>query len=236
MSNNNSQAYVRQYNPDTDLTNVVHVFRETADNSLKVEPIWTVGSFIWCRPYLQLSPSTCFVVDDGHGRAVGYILGAPDTANFCDNWLAMYVPAMEKELNSLPLMDAQSEDEERRLATRRDTLVNLIRSDPRKLIYGSYAEQLQSYLGHLHIDILPSHQRQGFGRKLIGAWKSAAKAEGCTGAYLGMVASNDDARRFYDAIGFKRLPQVLDEGVSGELGRTTKRADGGEEIYYVVEL
>ena len=236
MSNRNSHAYVRQYIPDTDLNDVVNVFRETADDSLRVEPIWTVGSFIWCRPYLQLSPSTCFVVDDGNGRAVGYIIGTPDTAKFCDDWLAKYVPIMQEEINSLPLINAQAEDEKQRLAKRRDNLVSLIRNDPRKLMYWSYAEQLRSYPGHLHIDILPSHQRRGFGRKLINAFKSAAKAEGCTGAYLGMVASNDDARRFYDAIGFGRLPQVLDEGASGELGRTTKRADGGEEIYFVVEL
>jgi GNAT superfamily N-acetyltransferase len=235
MSENKSRAFLRQYNANTDLDAAVHIFRETADDSLKVEPLWTIGSFIWCRPYLHLSPSTCFVVDDGTGRAVGYIIGTPDTTKFCEDWHKSYVPAMEPELNSLPSIDAQAENKEN-IAQRRDSLVDLIRTNPRKLMFGSYEEQLRSYPGHLHIDILPSHQRQGFGRKLIGAFKDAAKAESCPGAYLGMIASNDNAKKFYESIGFGRLPQVLDGGVTGELGRTGKRPDDADVIYFVVEL
>ena len=235
MSESKSQALVRQYDPNTDLKAVVHIFRETADDSLKVEPLWTVGSFIWCRPYLQLSPSTCFVVDDGNGKAVGYIIGTPDTTKLCDDWLKSYVPVMEPELNSLPSIDPQSENKDN-IAQRKDNLVDLIRTNPRKLMFGSYEEQLRSYPGHLHIDILPSHQRQGFGRKLIDAFKIAARAEGCSGAYLGMIASNDNAKKFYESIGFSRLPQVLDGGVTGELGRTGKRPDDADVIYFVVDL
>lgn len=235
MSSYKSQAFVRQYNPDTDLKAVVQIFRETADDSLKVEPLWTVGSFIWCRPYLQLSPSTCFVVDDGNGKAVGYIIGTPNTTKFCDDWLKDYVPIMETELNSLPTVDAEAQNKEN-IAQRADDMVKNIRTDPRKLMFGSYPEQLRSYPGHLHIDILPSHQRQGFGRKLIDAFKAAAKAEGCSGAYLGMIASNEQAKKFYEAIGFHRLPQVLDGGTSGELGRTGQRPDDADVIYFVVDL
>lgn len=236
MSKASSQAYVRQYNANTDLESVIHIFRETADDSLKVEPLWTVGSFIWCRPYPQLSPSTCFVIDDGNGKAVGYILGTPNTAKFCDKWLREYVPAMEPELISLPPSNAQSQEHRDKVTNRKDDLVRLICADPRNLMFGNYAEQLKSYPGHLHIDILKSHQRQGFGRKLIDAFKTTAKAEGCTGVYLGMIASNDNARKFYDAIGFERLPHVLDEGASGEMGRTPKKANGDGVIYFVMEL
>ena len=236
MSEDISPSYVRQYNSDTDLQAVIHIFRQTCDDSLKVEPIWTTGSFIWCRPYLVLSPATCFVVDDGSGKAVGYILGTPDTAKFCNDWKNRYISYIEPELNSLPPIDARTEEDANGLAKRRDVLTNLIRNDIHKLEYGEYSEQLRSFPGHLHIDILPSHQRQGFGRKLIDVFKAAAKAEGCPGAYLGMVAGNDGAARFYEALGFERLPHVLDEGVSGEKGRTKKREDGGETIYFVVEL
>ena len=229
-------AFVRQYNHDTDLKHVIHIFRETCDDSLKVEPVWTIGSFIWCRPYLVLSPTTCFVVDDGSGRAVGYILGTPDTANFCKDWNDKYLSYIEPELNSLPPINAQTDEDASALAKRKELLVNLIRNDVHKLEFGDYPEHLRSYPGHLHIDILPSHQRQGFGRKLIVAFKAAAKAEGCPGAYLGMVAGNDGAAKFYEALGFVRLPHVLDEGASGERGRTKKREDGGETIYFVVHL
>ena len=236
MSKDISPSYVRQYNSDTDLQAVIHIFRQTCDDSLKVEPIWTTSSFIWCRPYLVLSPATCFVVDDGSGKAVGYILGTPDTAKFCNDWKNRYISYIEPELNSLPPIDARTEEDASGLAKRRDVLTNLIRNDIYKLEYGEYSEQLRSFPGHLHIDILPSHQRRGFGRKLIDAFKAAAKVEGCPGAYLGMNAGNDGAARFYEALEFERLPHVLDEGVSGEKGRTEKGEDGGQTIYFVFEL
>jgi GNAT superfamily N-acetyltransferase len=230
------QAFVRGYNPDNDLQSTIHVFRETCDDSLKVEPIWTIGSYIWCRPYLMLSPSTCFVVDDGNGKAVGYIIGVPDSEEFCKRWRDVYAPKISSELDSLPSISSASEEETKKLAKRRDDLLSLIRNYPEKLVLGQYQEHLKPYPGHLHIDILPSHQRQGLGRYLIQHFLSAVKDQGCTGAYLGMVASNENAAKFYNACGFKRLEHVLDDGASGELGRTGKNEDGGESIYYVVDL
>lgn len=228
-------AFVRKYNPATDLEAAVHIFRETSDASLKVEPIWTIGSYIWCRPYLLLNPDTCFVLDDGNGKAVGYIFGATHSGIFCERWENEYLPVVDQELRSLPPLNDSASSNADSLATRRDNLINLIRNDPRKLVLGSYSGDLE-HLGHLHIDILPSHQRQGFGKLLIDALLSALTQEGCRGIYLGMVASNHGAARFYEAYGFKRLPKVLDDGLSGELGRTAKGEDGGEKIYFVIDL
>ena len=228
--------FVRQYNSETDLDDVVHIFRETADPSLQVEPVHTIGSFMWCRPYLVLSPATCFVLEDGRGKAVGYILGTPDTSEFSSRWKTHYLPTVKPELDNLPPIEVDTIEARQQVSSRRDDLLTLIRNDPHKLIFGNLASTLEPWPGHFHIDILPSHQRQGNGKKLIHAFLEAAKAEGCSGVYLGMVASNNGAARFYGASGFRRLPHVLDDRASGEMGRTSRRADGGETIYFVIDL
>ncbi|KAK3050629.1 hypothetical protein LTR09_008269 [Extremus antarcticus] len=228
-------AFIRKYNPEHDLQAVIRVFRETCDESLKIEPIWTLGYYIWCRPYLLLSPESCFVVDDGKGEAVGYIIGAPNSGAFCERWQEEYVPYILPELEHLPPGPGRGDEASLDIAYRTNSLGISIRSNPRKLVLGDYPDDLQN-LGHLHIDLLPSHQRQGLGKHLISAFTSAVKAQGCTGLFLGMAAANHGAAKFYESCAFKRLPKVLDDGKSGELGRTAKNEDGGGTIYYVIGL
>ena len=55
----------------------------------------TITPYIWCVPYLRLRPSHCFVVDDGGGDAVGYILCAPNTASFVGDYKSKYIPVLE---------------------------------------------------------------------------------------------------------------------------------------------
>lgn len=230
MAQSSASPFVRHYQ-DADLQDLIHIFRETCDSSLKFEPVWTIGSYHWCRPYPILSPSTCFVLDDGSGRAVGYILGTPSTKSFLGRWKSEYLPAIQDELKCLPNTDKESSDD-----PKAETLLNLLQSDPHKAIYSDYVSYLESYPGHLHIDILPSHQRGGYGKQLIQRFLGAMKNEGCTGVYLGMVSSNDGAARFYDRCGFRRLPHVLDEGASSEEGRTATRPDGNATIYLVKDI
>ena len=236
MSDANQQPFIRPYQP-SDKPNTVHIFRETADAAVQVEPISTIGSHIWCLPYLTLSPKTCFVLDNGSGEAVGYCIGTPDTANFADRWKTEFLPTIETELRTLPLPDDLGEEKRKKLKAWQDELCDGVCENPHKLVFGDFAEQLKDFPGHLHIDILPSHQRRGLGKKLIDAFLTSLKQAGCKGLYLGMVAGNADAGRFYEREGFYKLPQVLDGGVSGEKGRTKGDGDGGGGvIYYVKDL
>ena len=229
------QPFIRSYTP-SDKENTLKVFRATADPSVQIEPISTIGSHIWCLPYLTLSPSTCFVLDDGTGEAVGYCIGTPDTADFAQRWREEFVPTIERDLRELPLPEGLSGEEREKVRAKRDELCHGIYDDPRSVVFGEYAEQLNDYPGHLHIDILPSHQRMGCGRKLIDSLLAAFREAGCKGLYLGMVAGNADAARFYEREGFYRLPHVLDGGASGEMGRTEGEGGGGGVIYYVKDL
>lgn len=236
MADSTAKPFVRPYKP-SDKASAVRVFRETADPSVQAEPISTIGSHIWCLPYLTLSPKTCFVLDDGSGTAVGYCIGTPDTEDFAARWTDEFLPTIERDLRSLPLPADASEDERDRLRVKRDDLCDGIYNRPRNLVYGELAEELKDYPGHLHIDILPSHQRRGFGKKMVDALLASLRDAGCRGLYLGMVAGNADAARFYEREGFYRLPRVLDDGVSGEKGRTKgDAAGGGGVIYYVKDL
>lgn len=85
-----------------------------------------------------------------------------------------------------------------------------------------HAQLLAQYPAHLHINILPEFTGQGWGQKLMSAFLSKITELGACGVHLGMVATNDGARRFYERVGFELCGEVLDGGVSGEIGR-----DGG---------
>ena len=236
MAHAHSQAFVRPYNPSTDLDNTIDVFKGTADASVQAEPICTIGSCIWCRPYLVLEPQSCFVVDDGRGKAVGYIIGTPDTNSFLYRWKPEFIPTFEQDLHGLPLPVDLSADDRERLDSKRTSMLDGIYNNPTNLVYEGFGDQLKEYPGHLHIDILPSHQRLGLGKKLVDTFLDSLRSQGCKAVYLGMVADNAGAARFYEREGFKRLPYVLDEGISGEQGRTKGHDGGGGTIYYVKDL
>jgi ribosomal protein S18 acetylase RimI-like enzyme len=77
-----------------------------------------------------------------------------------------------------------------------------------------YPEPYDAYPSHLHIDLLPRVQGQGYGRELMGQLLERLRERGSPGVHLGMSAVNDRAYGFYRALGFSELAR---EG-SGESG------------------
>lgn len=71
---------------------------------------------------------------------------------------------------------------------------------------GVRPDVLAAYPAHLHIDLLPRAQRQGWGRRLVSALCAALAAQGVPGVHLGYDPANTNARAFYDRLGFKELP------------------------------
>ena len=71
--------------------------------------------------------------------------------------------------------------------------------------------ELAEYPAHLHIDLLPELQGQGFGRRLIDTLRAALAARGVPAVHLGMDAANTGARAFYDRLGFHELPSSTAE-------------------------
>ncbi|MFC7645762.1 GNAT family N-acetyltransferase [Streptosporangium lutulentum] len=82
--------------------------------------------------------------------------------------------------------------------------------------------ELAAYPAHLHIDLLPEHQRKGHGRALMNTFLDALHRRGTEAVHLGMVSANTRARAFYDRLGFHEIP-VADPGELTYLGRRTDR-------------
>ncbi|MEV6843070.1 GNAT family N-acetyltransferase [Actinoplanes sp. NPDC051411] len=151
--------------------------------------------------YAHLEPDMAFVADDGHGRAVGYIVGTKDTPAFVRRFATEWVPLVAGKY------DAQGEKD-------RDML-QLLHHPEHMLV-----AELADYPAHLHMNLVPGFQRQGHGRRLMEAFLAAANGAGARRVHLGMLTVNVKARAFYDRVGFTEL-QVKDPGPLTYLGRAT---------------
>ncbi|KAF2477768.1 GCN5-related N-acetyltransferas-like protein [Lindgomyces ingoldianus] len=218
------EPFIRPIEPLHDLDACLHIFFATIDKGVDFEPARTIGSYVWCRPYLLLSPETCVVLDDGSGQAVGYIIGTESTSTFVKKWRNEYIPTLDPTF--VPRPDEPNEDD-----PNEPKILKYVRRavyDPEgNLLQKSAPTLLKQYPAHFHIDILPKYQNKGYGLKLMATFLNKIKDLGAGGVHLGMVAENRDARRFYERSGFRLFGEVMDSGESGEVGRT------GDAIFMV---
>lgn len=66
-------------------------------------------------------------------------------------------------------------------------------------------EVLDVYRAFLHINILEPYRGKGWGSKLIQTAAETVKADGGDGMWVGIDSRNDNARKFYLAIGFEKI-------------------------------
>lgn len=237
MTNQSSPQTIRPVNPTADHASLDTIFTTTAGPAFKPEPARTIGSWAFCHQYPYLTPSTCFVLSTATGEAVGYILGAPNTASFVSQSSAAFdsmLVQMNKTQASLqrpPDYAAQNLAEPKFEDDAGAWLLHVMCNKPKEIYNGNVPGLWDEYPAHFHIDILPEYQRQGWGRKLIERVFEAFRAEGVKGVYLGMEAANESAERFYRAVGFERYGRVLDGGATGEVGRT----GGANDVVFMVK-
>jgi ribosomal protein S18 acetylase RimI-like enzyme len=144
---------------------------------------------LYAAPYAALEPQHALVLDDGTGRAVGYVLAALDTCAFQARCEAEWWPALRAR-HPLP-GEATTLD---------DLLVQLIHQRPRR---GSAV--LTSHPSHLHIDLLPEVQSAGWGRRLMAALFERLRAGGSPGVHWGVSTRNHRAIGFYRHVGADEL-------------------------------
>ncbi|CAM5592317.1 GNAT family N-acetyltransferase [Streptomyces cyaneofuscatus] len=161
---------------------------------------------IFAAPYVVLEPDLAFVVEDG-GRAVGYILGTADTASFVARYRAEWLPGLVDRYPAPVQPHSPSTPAE---------MMTGLMHDPERMVL----PELDAYPAHLHIDLLPSHQRYGYGRRLMETFLDALHARGVPAVHLSMLTSNTPARAFYDRVGFHEIA-VPDPGPVTYLGRST---------------
>jgi ribosomal protein S18 acetylase RimI-like enzyme len=169
-------------------------------------------------PYAARHPEVGFVVERDDGVPAGYIVCAPDTdafeewfrdewwPRFAERWprpdLAPGAPSPATPGDDAASGPARAADpDDARRAREDDLLDDAYERGDRPSRY-----QADGYPAHLHIDLLPELQGQGWGRRLIGALVDRLRADGVAGLHLVAGAANTGAVAFYPRVGFEPLP------------------------------
>jgi GNAT superfamily N-acetyltransferase len=190
-------ATIRPYR-DEDLAAVYDVCVRTADAGKDARGKYHSDDLmpdLFAGPYVFLEPGFAFVLDDGH-RAVGYVLGTPDTAAFARAYRARWMPRLAGRYPVPP--DPPTSQEEHMIA---------LHYHPERLVRPGLAE----YPAHLHIDMLPPFQGAGHGRAMMETFYAAAAQAGAAGVHVTVARANTRALGFYHRLGFVPL-EVAEPG------------------------
>ena len=143
---------------------------------------------VWAGPYLAFPGAVTRLVHDDHGVA-GYCLAVPDTASF-EHWVerAWLPPLRDRYPRGSGTTPADAALVER--------LHHPTATD---------AGLLGTHPAHLHIDLLPRLQGQGWGRHVMQAVLDELARTGAPGVHLGVDDDNTNAHAFYERLGFTTL-------------------------------
>ena len=197
---------LRPYRP-ADRAAVYDVCVRTADAGADARGRWSTDDLmpdLFAGPYVDLEPELAFVLDDGD-RVVGYVIGTADTPAFVRTWRERWTPVLATRYPVPP--DPPTTAEEAMLA---------LGHRPERMLL----PELALFPAHLHIDLLPGHQRAGHGCALVDTFRAAAASAGAPALHVGMVTGNAPARAFYDRLGFTEIA-VPDPGPVTYLGIAT---------------
>ncbi|KAG2042296.1 acyl-CoA N-acyltransferase [Suillus americanus] len=184
------------------LSNICLLTANAGTSSNHLHSLPALPGLIYALPYLNLESTWGFVLDDD-GQVVGYTLGAFDTRKFEESAEADWWPSLKAHYG--PLLH----NSDAALTAADRTYINTIMTFPR-----ANDATMAFAPAHLHIDILPSHQRQGWGRKLISRAMENFKENGVKSVWLGMDTRNTEAAAFYGRLGFKRF-EGAEDGIVG---------------------
>ena len=143
---------------------------------------------VWAGPYLAFPDAVTRVLHDEQGVA-GYCLAVPDTASF-EQWV---------EREWLPPLRERHARGTGATASDRALVDHL--HDPTRTDAGLLA----AHPAHLHVDLLPRLQGQGWGRRVVEATLEGLGSAGARGVHLGVDESNTGAQVFYERLGFTAL-------------------------------
>lgn len=143
---------------------------------------------IWSVPYLDFAPEHAFVLEED-GTVTGYIVGTSDTKAFENQLDKSWWPMLaEKYAGRKSAADFD------------DRVLSYIRNPQH-----AKASLVENYPAHLHINLLPSAQSGGWGRKLVETELASLESAGAKGVHLGLSLTNDRAYGFYKHIGLSEI-------------------------------
>jgi ribosomal protein S18 acetylase RimI-like enzyme len=179
-------------------------------------------AYLWTLQYTHLSPGNCFILDDGQGKAVGYVIGCPDVFAFAEAYPRYVSEVLQSEqgrrdvpepeqLDTLEpwLVPASSGGEGAEgTAVNPRCMAQLAYSVRWLLLEGveGKSELVNTYRATMHIDMLPEVQGQGWGRKLIERFVESVGASGADygrGIHIGVSGENTKVIPFYEKLQFR---------------------------------
>lgn len=196
-------THIRSFRPG-DEPALAEICLKTADAGADATGVLdddAVWAEIFVLPYAHRHPEYVFVVETDDSRVAGYVVGVPDTRAFEDWFHDAWWPENGARW---PLPKAPR--------SRQDGILTYAYGRR-----GGAEPYGDAYPAHLHIDLLPELQGQGWGRRLIETLADALRADGVEGLHLTASSDNAGALAFYDRIGFTRLeshPGVQAFGIS----------------------
>jgi ribosomal protein S18 acetylase RimI-like enzyme len=225
--NGDVSATVRRYQK-TDLSALYDICVRTADAGQDARGKYLSDDLmpdLFAGPYVFLEPGFAFVLDHGdqdhgdqdhgdqdhgdqdHGcRAVGYVIGTPDTAAFARAYRERWIPRLAGRYPVPPQPPVTPDD-----------LMLALHYQPERMLWPGLPE----YPAHLHIDLLPAFQGAGHGRRLMASFLDAAARAGAAGVHVTVVTQNVQAIGFYRRLGFALLDVADPGGSDGSDGSAT---------------
>ena len=220
--------YIRRSRP-SDAQAVSRICLLTADAGNSSENKHTIAELpglCYAVPYLHLSHSGGFVLirpgstsiddaqlrDDDGNIVVAYVVFTTDTVAFNSTQASNWFPSLRVKY-PLSLLDSDAP-----FCGKRSDGNDLVSPRPPSFLLDKDIQYIkllhtpeppeQACLtfspAHMHINVLPPYQRQGWGRRLLDSVVAHLRDEhGLHGIWLGMDPSNHKAALFYEKIGFR---------------------------------
>ncbi len=146
---------------------------------------------MYCDYYLDFQPEYCYVAVDDNDVPVGYLLCVVDLDQYQECMQELYLPLVRKISGS-----------------------DYFRFVAETKVCERYVRQ--GYTAHLYLNVLEDHRRQGLGTQLLQAAESKLKEMYVEGLYLIVGQKNDEARAFYEKLGYEDIDYLVNMVVYGK--------------------
>ncbi|KAF8205092.1 acyl-CoA N-acyltransferase [Pholiota molesta] len=163
---------------------------------------------VYAVPYLKLPTTWAFVLEDETSKEiVGYVVGSTDTRAYeryaAEHWWPPLADKYPRE-HAVKSGDIQYAELLRNMHTAPDA--NIVFSP-----------------AHMHINILETHQKQGWGKKMIATAVGFLIGEGLQGVWLGVDPRNENAKIFYRRLGFGQIAGADENQLGLRFGEFERR-------------
>ncbi|MDR0301269.1 MAG: GNAT family N-acetyltransferase [Treponema sp.] len=183
----------------SDIPYFYEICLKTGDNGSDASALFSdpylIGHY-YAAPYVLYQKGICFAAEY-ENRPQGYVIAVPDTESY-KQWLEeSWLPPLRKQF---------PKDYKESFTDKEKNIINLIHKEQYPMDKTAQ-HWLSEYPAHLHIDLLPSIQGKGAGRKLINSLLNELKRQNISGLHLNVDISNKGAVCFYEKMGFSVIKE-----------------------------